>query len=297
MSARTEPQTGTAAVWQDSVQTLFTSYQDGWKRLLELGAELYGVRPSDRTRTTELVERIVTGTREVAEAQVAVAGEWLRAPFWLTGASSPEALQQQYQRLFEARRSLALTYLDAVTGWQQRAADIAGETAQTATETAEAVAERTGEVIRTGSEVVLNGRREVTEAVREAAQGAVEAATDVAGAAVEASAAIAEQVTDEQLPIKGNVNARGERIYHLPGQPNYAQVQAEQRFATEAEAQAAGYRRSQAPGGGTIKAKVNRDGEKIYHLPGQANYDRVEPDMLFETEAEAQAAGFRPAQR
>ena len=43
--------------------------------------------------------------------------------------------------------------------------------------------------------------------------------------------------------------------------------------------------------------KVARDGQKIYHVPGQANYDRFEPDALFETEAEAQAAGYRASQR
>ena len=42
---------------------------------------------------------------------------------------------------------------------------------------------------------------------------------------------------------------------------------------------------------------LDRDGERIYHLPGQANYDRVEADSLFESEEQAQAAGFRPAQR
>jgi hypothetical protein len=97
--------------------------------------------------------------------------------------------------------------------------------------------------------------------------------------------------------IKGNVNRDGEKIYHLPGQAGYDRVEAEETFATEEEAQAAGFRRSQAPGGGTIKGKLTREGEKIYHLPGQANYDRVEAEMLFESEEQAQASGFRPAQR
>jgi hypothetical protein len=46
--------------------------------------------------------------------------------------------------------------------------------------------------------------------------------------------------------IKGNRSRRGELIYHLPGKPYYAQTIAEQLFCTEAEARAAGYRRSRA---------------------------------------------------
>jgi endonuclease YncB( thermonuclease family) len=46
--------------------------------------------------------------------------------------------------------------------------------------------------------------------------------------------------------IKGNRNRRGEWIYHLPGMPYYEQTRAEEMFCTEAEAQAAGYRKSKA---------------------------------------------------
>jgi hypothetical protein len=52
-----------------------------------------------------------------------------------------------------------------------------------------------------------------------------------------------------------------------------------------------------ARGSGTIKGKIGRDGSRIYHMPGQANYDRFDADLLFESEAEAQAAGFRASQR
>lgn len=44
--------------------------------------------------------------------------------------------------------------------------------------------------------------------------------------------------------IKGNRNRRGQWIYHLPGMPYYNQTRAEEIFCTEAEAQAAGYRRA-----------------------------------------------------
>lgn len=46
--------------------------------------------------------------------------------------------------------------------------------------------------------------------------------------------------------IKGNHSRRGEWIYHLPGMPYYEQTRAEAMFCTEAEARAAGYRRSRA---------------------------------------------------
>ncbi len=46
--------------------------------------------------------------------------------------------------------------------------------------------------------------------------------------------------------IKGNRNRRGEWIYHLPGRPYYDETRAEQWFCTEADARAAGYRRSRA---------------------------------------------------
>lgn len=44
--------------------------------------------------------------------------------------------------------------------------------------------------------------------------------------------------------IKGNRNRRGEWIYHLPGMPYYERTRAEDIFCTEAQAQAAGYRRA-----------------------------------------------------
>jgi endonuclease YncB( thermonuclease family) len=46
--------------------------------------------------------------------------------------------------------------------------------------------------------------------------------------------------------IKGNHSRRGEWIYHLPGMPYYEQTRAEAMFCSEAEARAAGYRRSRA---------------------------------------------------
>lgn len=52
----------------------------------------------------------------------------------------------------------------------------------------------------------------------------------------------------ETCAIKGNITAKGERIYHLPGQRYYDRTQiggpGERMFCSEAEARAAGFRRS-----------------------------------------------------
>ncbi|WP_050614168.1 thermonuclease family protein [Bacillus testis] len=42
--------------------------------------------------------------------------------------------------------------------------------------------------------------------------------------------------------IKGNINRKGEKIYHLPGGQSYGQTKAEEMFCTENEAKAAGFR-------------------------------------------------------
>ena len=70
---------------------------------------------------------------------------------------------------------------------------------------------------------------------------------------------------------------------------------------------------SQLPGGaaaaevaGTSTENTNCEGKikgnissktKIYHMPGGAFYKRTVPELCFDTEAEAQAAGFRKSQR
>ncbi|HEU0221518.1 MAG TPA: thermonuclease family protein [Paracoccaceae bacterium] len=60
-------------------------------------------------------------------------------------------------------------------------------------------------------------------------------------------AASAEVAPDPGCPIKGNINRRGARIYHLPGDPDYArtridQAKGERWFCDEAEAVRAGWR-------------------------------------------------------
>ncbi len=47
---------------------------------------------------------------------------------------------------------------------------------------------------------------------------------------------------------------------------------------------------------GKIKGNIGSSG-KIYHLPGGASYKQTIPELCFDTEAEAQAAGFRKSLR
>lgn len=44
--------------------------------------------------------------------------------------------------------------------------------------------------------------------------------------------------------IKGNINSKGEWIYHMPGQRYYSRTDPEKWFCTEEEAKKAGFRRS-----------------------------------------------------
>jgi len=45
--------------------------------------------------------------------------------------------------------------------------------------------------------------------------------------------------------IKGNINAKGDKIYHVPGGRNYEQTKAEIMFCSEQEAKDAGFRKSE----------------------------------------------------
>lgn len=48
---------------------------------------------------------------------------------------------------------------------------------------------------------------------------------------------------------------------------------------------------------GKIKGNINSKGEKIYHVPGGAYYDITDAEEYFDTEEEAQAAGYRRSSR
>jgi len=50
--------------------------------------------------------------------------------------------------------------------------------------------------------------------------------------------------SDSTATIKGNINASGEKIYHMPGQQFYEVTKPEEMFITEADAKVAGFRKS-----------------------------------------------------
>lgn len=50
-------------------------------------------------------------------------------------------------------------------------------------------------------------------------------------------------------------------------------------------------------GQGKIKGNINRKGEKIYHVPGGAYYNRTQAEEYFNTEEEAIRAGYRRSKR
>ena len=67
--------------------------------------------------------------------------------------------------------------------------------------------------------------------------------------------------------------------------------------ATNTSSRKVNYYYGEGPNGETIKGNINSKGEKIYHVPGGAYYDRTDPEAWFFTEEEARAAGYRPSKR
>ena len=49
------------------------------------------------------------------------------------------------------------------------------------------------------------------------------------------------------------------------------------------------------PAGFPVKGNVRPNGDKLYHVPGQASYGRTHPERCFATEAGARNAGYHPA--
>lgn len=85
---------------------------------------------------------------------------------------------------------------------------------------------------------------------REAKRGLWSACPQVSQAAEKTPAPVVPSMpSDTSCQIKGNINASGEKIYHLPGCGSYSKTQidesrGERWFCTEAEAQAAGWRKA-----------------------------------------------------
>ena len=107
----------------------------------------------------------------------------------------------------------------------------------------------------------------------------------------------------------------GTGIYQKPTrrqnvQSNYTTSAAKKPVVNEAQAQIAGETvvnevanpapaKAVAPADAAclIKGNISAKGDKIYHLKGGAFYDRTKAEQCFNTEAEAQAAGFRKSSR
>lgn len=73
-----------------------------------------------------------------------------------------------------------------------------------------------------------------------------------------------------------------------PAQPFAAPSDPAGQPATDAGAEGA----IAAPSG-KVKGNVRADGEKIYHMPGDAMYERTKAEQEFDTPEDAEAAGFR----
>jgi large subunit ribosomal protein L4 len=137
--------------------------------------------------------------------------------------------------------------------------------------------------------------------------------------------ALRDDAQPEGFPIKGNASSN---LYHLPGTAFYGRTIAEVWFATEADAEAAGFTRPESqqgddapdaadatadavslepygsgsyialagdlqPAGFAIKGNAD---SMLYHTPGSAFYDRTIAEVWFATEADAERAGFaKPA--
>ncbi len=282
--------------WQDGISSMLSGYN---RQASQLSTGMWGMR-IDPTTVRESFSRIAAESREVAGAQVAVASEFLRIPFYLTGTASPAGLQKSYGRLFEAYNRLFSAYMTAAAPLREtveRTVNTAAKVADTQVKTAREITEDVATAQKASSKAAIDATTTLTSQAVRASANAVDQAIEVANQATRRAERQSRAASHPAQLIKGNLAAGGEKIYHIPGQSSYDRTQAEATFATEEEAQAAGFRRAETPGGGKVKGKVSRTGERIYHVAGQANYDRFDADMLFETEEAAQAAGFRPSRR
>lgn len=97
---------------------------------------------------------------------------------------------------------------------------------------------------QTATRGIWAGSFERPDEYRRAGRSAPSATPHGRGSSAAASAGDWAGRAQANCRIKGNRNRKGQWIYHLPGMPYYDQTRPEQIFCTEAEAQAAGYRRA-----------------------------------------------------
>lgn len=231
--------------------TMFRGFTEQWEQGLNMWATLWSPTRGDQQRVRNTNDRLGDSLRELASAQQDFLGELLRMPFWMTGASSPSDLQQRFMRVADAQREVWLAQLESLLGWQRSMVgrtERVAEEAREATETAvENVGRATEEVARAQETAVKDARgtvlttNGVTRELREIAADTVREARKAAKASTKAASA-ATKPAKAKGPVKGNINAQGEKIFFQPGDSNYTTVQPERTFATKAQAKAAGYR-------------------------------------------------------
>lgn len=247
----TEGQPRGASGWQDTMQTMLGGQAQSWRRMAEATAGA-GLRWLGSPEARQSASKLATEFRELTVAEWAVASEWLRAPLWISGGASPRDLRQRYARVVEAERDLVRSMLDAAASFQQTASSAiheASESGRPASQPAASPAPPSP----TSSAGAAHATVEAPQGIRGAA--ATSSTEAPAPAAAQPAATIAAQTPNaERTPrsrqsgtpaaggaVKGNINSKGERLYHLPGDQNYEAVKPEQTFATEDEARAAGF--------------------------------------------------------
>ena len=180
MEVLSQDTTHLARAWQDGVAALIAGYGEQMRRFTELAMGVAGMGPWDGGELQRVMGRIADATRELTDAQSAVAREWLRAPFWLTDTSGPLDLQAAYVHLFEANRELAAAYLDAALGWQRTVTtqtERAAGTVQEAVDAQVQTARRLANDAREAQQATLDATRSTVSAVRETTNRVVVQAT------------------------------------------------------------------------------------------------------------------------
>lgn len=105
---------------------------------------------------------------------------------------------------------------------------------------------------------------------------------------------------ERPLAVVGESGGSGSRATVEHGSPatgDGAATPADATPRTLAPDDAARFVESVSEAEGMIKGNIRHDGERIYHMPGDPAYDRVNPEQRFATAEEAEAAGFRRAGR
>ena len=77
----------------------------------------------------------------------------------------------------------------------------------------------------------------------------------------------------------------------------YATVKEEDEKENKSDGSSDGSTSTNTDNSCVIKGNINSKGNKIYHMPGQRDYDNTVPEEMFCTVEEAEAAGFIPASR